>query len=48
MSEAEKAEQRIPFSIRLFARWPDSAEGRLGLLERTADFAWYDEKPDLK
>ena len=23
MSEAERAEQRIPFSIRLFARWPD-------------------------
>jgi acyl-ACP thioesterase len=23
MSEAEKAEQGIPFSIRLFARWPD-------------------------
>ena len=23
MSEAEKTEQRVPFSIRLFARWPD-------------------------
>ncbi len=48
MNDQQKTEQLVPYSIRLFARWPDmdfNQHMRNAAYLGGADFAWSEDKP---